>query len=801
MTNTEPYNPINWRLDLPPFLLFLLLPMLAFADLFFQTKTLYKGDISWLHYPLRVLSAEQWLSGHVPLWNPYTLGGAPLLAEPQIGVLQPLNALFLLPIPSYFSLTLFVSLNITLAAMFSYILARSLYLGRAGATMTGLCFGFGGVIMAQIINLNIMTGAVWIPLVFCGLVWTLRTRRTEIAILAGIPLALQIVAANPQVSFFTALLLASYTLYESIRQRVITLWGLFSLMFGTGLLLAAPQILPTWEMQQHSIRADGVGFGDMTFFSMPPVQWLVLILPSLFGNTVTSYQGLAGNFAEMTIYIGIVPVLLVGFSWFARQEPMVRFLGLVTLLGVILSAGDYTPLFDWLQYLPGFNLFRAPTRWLLMVNFTLAILAGYGFEALLHRPPSKRIWQTLIGLWLMVILVLSLIWWFRQPLFEWADGQPVRTDLVKLLRWSMRRGLFEWPDDYNSYLLHGLFSPLLMPALALVSRLGVGILLIIGYGQGRLTRQWFVLLTLALVAFDLTLSGGSGVNPVTSAEHWQQGSSAITYLQQQTEAPQARFFTEADSDEDEVVMAGKHYFSSVYELLGSGGYSPLRLARYYTFMNQSHPLLKLSLTGTRFVLSKERLTADAESVMTIVHEDAPWYLYDYPDTLPRTFVMRDVTIAKDDETVIAQLQNGAFDPRQTLLLQPEVGQTMPTIPPPTTEIQTDELTIQRDEPSLVEIQTSTAADGFLVLLDTYYPGWQAYIDGEAQPTYRAYYRNRAIYLPAGQHTVQFIYQPTSFYIGLLCAMFGLSLCIWAIWWGRRVSGSHSHAEHSNKRGE
>jgi len=54
--------------------------------------------------------------------------------------LQPLNAVFLLPIPPYRALTLFVALNLTLAATFTYILARSLDIGRAGATLAGLSF-------------------------------------------------------------------------------------------------------------------------------------------------------------------------------------------------------------------------------------------------------------------------------------------------------------------------------------------------------------------------------------------------------------------------------------------------------------------------------------------------------------------------------------------------------------------------------------------------------------------------------------------------------------------------------------
>src|SRR5262245_34917823 len=74
----------NWRRELLPLLLFLLLPLLSFPELFFLPRTLYRGDLTWIHYPLRLMAADQWRSGEIPLWNPYVLAGTPLLAEAQI---------------------------------------------------------------------------------------------------------------------------------------------------------------------------------------------------------------------------------------------------------------------------------------------------------------------------------------------------------------------------------------------------------------------------------------------------------------------------------------------------------------------------------------------------------------------------------------------------------------------------------------------------------------------------------------------------------------------------------------------
>jgi len=331
---------VEWRKDILPLLLFFVLPILCFPELFFDQNTLYSGDLTRIHYPLRILAADQWQAGQVPLWNPYVLLGFPLLAEGQVGVLYPLNIFFMLPIPAYRALTLFVTTHFTLAATFTYILARSLDIGRAGSTLGGLSFGFGGFLMASVTNLNIMTGGVWLPLIFLFFSWALRVQRPAIALLGGIPLALQALTAQPQIIFYTIILLASYALYETGRlmlkpsqpfsrpKEIAWIWILLVLMLGSGCLLAAPQLLPTWELQHFSVRSGSLQYKDIVAYSLPPMQWLSLALPSAFGNNVaSSYIGLSGSFTTTHIYVGILSLIFALLSWRIRHRSEPLFYG------------------------------------------------------------------------------------------------------------------------------------------------------------------------------------------------------------------------------------------------------------------------------------------------------------------------------------------------------------------------------------------------------------------------------------------------------------------------------------------
>ncbi|MDH7476147.1 MAG: YfhO family protein [Microgenomates group bacterium] len=88
--------------------------------------------------------------------------------------------------------------------------------------------------------------------------------------------------------------------------------------------------------------------------------------------------------------------------------------------------------------------------------------------------------------------------------------------------------------------------------------------------------------------------------------------------------------------------------------------------------------------------------------------------------------------------------------------------------------------IIRDEDNIFEMRTKTNKDVFLVLADNYYSGWKVYIDSRPKKLYQANLLYRSVYLPKGEHSIIFKYQPESFYFGLKVslAVFFLSFIIY-----------------------
>jgi hypothetical protein len=770
--------------DIWPLLLFLLLPVLCFPELL-NGQTLFRNDLTLIHYPLRHLAAEQWLLGQVPLWNPYAFMGFPFLAEGQVGILYPLNMVFWLPVPTHQALHLFIFAHFFLAATFTYILARSLGLSRPAATLSGLSFGFGGFFMGQLTNLNIMSGSAWLPLIFAAFLYTLKTRRWPVAMVSGLALALQSLTSQPQIILYTLLFLGGYAVFctiwlwvEHLKNRtgpapgatILKSWALLVVMVGSGLILASAQLLPSWELTTLSLRSGGLPVDQMGQYSLPPLAWLNLLLPGLFGNMARPYEGISSNMSESYVYVGILPLVFAFFSWRARRRPMVLFLWLVVLICGVLALGRHTPLLLWLQHIPIINLFRGFGRWSLFVMLTLALLAGWGAEALLKQPARKPVCWLLAGGWLGLTTLLLLLALFPTWFVSLSQWLPPAFGLKAAWTLLVKTSLLGPADYFSDRLILGPLSWWLIPTVALVTRLGGVVLLLLVYAYRYISGRTFAAVFLSLTILDMILSGGTAINPITPVDHWQQRSAALEYILTSHRPATDRTLYMGRESPEEAVAGGGAYFAAVYHLLGTEGYgTPIRLSRFDTFRDtlKTDPLKALSLTATRFVISPEPFTDSP--FLEPAYQDDDWYVYENPYALPRTFIVHQAQTAAGPAEALALLEQPQFDLRQPVIESTAPLPPLPSAPPDPA----GQATILRDRGGRVEIQAELPAPGLLVLVDTYYPDWYAYVDGQPAAIWPANYLARAVYLEAGQHTVEFIYRPASFWTGLFLGLAGL----------------------------
>jgi hypothetical protein len=214
------------------------------------------------------------------------------------------------------------------------------------------------------------------------------------------------------------------------------------------------------------------------------------------------------------------------------------------------------------------------------------------------------------------------------------------------------------------------------------------------------------------------------------------------------------------------------------------------LARYETFLDKADPVQALQVLGVRYLLTRGQMGADVAATYPLAFSDADSYVYENKNPLPRVFMVRQAIQASGPTDALAYFETREIDPAQVVILESETA-----IPSPAPAgAAASRATIINQNPQWVEVETRTAADSYLVLLDTYYPGWMATIDGQPTPIFRADYLVRAVFVPAGEHRVRFEYRPRSFQVGLGLALGMIVVLIILAFFSFRRSNCSGHSE-------
>lgn len=786
--------------------LILVVPLVFFRELIFDGKIIWGADIEYFFYPTRVALADALKSGDVRsiLWTPYVFGGYPLFAEGQIGALYPLNWLFGLPfLPPLVIYSILTVLHYFLAGAFMYAYARVIKMRRAGALVAAIGFAFCGFMISHIYHMSLMNAAVWLPLLFLFTERFLTTGRWYSLIWASLTLATMIFAGHPQIALESILALGGYILFRvlfgadvqwdkygfTIISRMVSkrrswtgswasisklVWAfsIFSLIVAIGVLVASAQLVPLFELTNASVRTGAAVSDKMaTSFSLPIKHLLTLIFPFYFGD-LGSYRG-AWNFAELALYIGVLPLALALVSLFQKPNCYTALFFLMGAVCLMLALGDATPLFEFLHRLPIYSGLRAPARFVLFVDLAIAVLAGFGLGNLYSTSESgkKRLFFSVV-----LLVALSGILFWTQVGSEWFAQRSVATVLdpvenVKLLTTNPAHKTFlplimcsrkPWILGFVSSIWSRLrsyyrSSPYLFMLVSItVLALGSRKRLING-----VHAMCIVLVVVDLFMFAERLNGHFLADFQSLRDGLGVNEQMVDFLQAQ------RGF-------QRIYNIRRHPSNAFLPLEVSSldGYTPLILDRHrdYEEVLAESDVFLLSLASVRYVVDHVNQFSDVakQNDSPLVYDMRGAKIYENVDALPRAFVVFDAVIA--DKEPLALLRRGEIDPTETVVLEKAFDISQLSGPGEAT------VDITNDAATHVALHTSSSHGGFLVFHDTYYPGWKAFVDGEEHEIYRANYLFRAVLLPPGEHTVEFVYHPLSLCLGATISSLTL-ICI------------------------
>jgi len=157
-------------------------------------------------------------------------------------------------------------------------------------------------------------------------------------------------------------------------------------------------------------------------------------------------------------------------------------------------------------------------------------------------------------------------------------------------------------------------------------------------------------------------------------------------------------------------------------------------------------------------------------------------IYRNNHALPRAFVVHRVEIVSGIEESIARMKEDRFDPSRVAVIEADLPPEELTALVEGIATGGSNVEITEYHDNQVTLQVETESPGLLVLADTYYPGWKAYVDGEKTPIYPTDMALRSVYLDPGEHEVKFVYSPGSFKVGALVSVLSLlALSVYAGW--------------------
>jgi uncharacterized membrane protein YfhO len=261
---------------------------------------------------------------------------------------------------------------------------------------------------------------------------------------------------------------------------------------------------------------------------------------------------------------------------------------------------------------------------------------------------------------------------------------------------------------------------------------------------------------------------------------------------------------------DRVVSNLGEEATNYYKLPALGGYDAVYIKRYGEFMaslqsgslqdsarsvvsfpNDGLDTTKaLDLLGVKFVIYK---VADGRAPWTfpfwnykdgtfsLIYNDGVYQILQNDKAFQRAFLVNKYFVENDPQKILNTMFNKSFDLQNQIVLEKN----------PNLKLDIGSrgwVQIMSYDSNQVVLKTNSNGNSMLFLSDSFYPGWEAYVDGKITELYRADFTFRAIYLPKGVHDVKFIYNPLSFRLGIIFAVLGLLLLgLFSMQLGKKVA--------------
>jgi hypothetical protein len=762
-------------------------------------------------------------NGHFPLWNTHLFAGMPnyQVAMDSKSVLPDLNKVFTLGLPKPISFFFLACISFYIL---SIVLRVNPYIGIAGS----LAFAFStyNPIIIGAGHETKMWAISYMPALLAGIILIFQKHYLKGLCLASVAAVMEVGVNHPQITYYFLLIAVAVSIAYAIDwirnkewKHMVVAFSLAAVAGGLGVAGSAVILMPTYEYAKATMRGGkqveikdnkivntktkGLDVDYAFSYSNGLAEPLTTMMPKAFGSSsgtplpedskvieklvdkgvpeasaaqvtsqIPAYWGGIVEGTSGPVYYGAIMVLLALLSIVFVKSPLRWALLSVSILGIALSWGKYLEGFNSFVFntLPLYNKFRAPSMAMVIPQLAVPVLAMLSLQSILFREDAAAFLKSNFKKILYVTggtLALCFIVYVMQSYNGGIDKNIIDAYTDK-----------DGNNEFGKAIVSGLKEDRKAMFLSQVLRLAgfVALLLAVIFLYSRKTINSLVTIVIlgAVSVIDLMAVGGDYLN-----ENFYRSSDELA----------AENFTPSDIDNQIKLDKDPHF--RVFNTAGDrfsesrtsyfhrsvGGYHPAKLRIYQdvieTYLSAAPSTDVLNALDTKYILLQ-----DPQSGKTGIQQN--------PLAYGPAWFIKNIRFVDGPANELTAIGNTSL--RDTVILDKSLEKT---IQQPSYD-STAYIKLVNYDNDAIEYATSAGSPQFAVLSEVYYPfGWNAYIDGKKVDHVKADYFLRGISVPAGNHKLEFKFEPSSYYTGrtisFVVSIILLLLILGTIFWEWRSS--------------
>lgn len=706
-------------LQLWPFLILIIFVIVFFENLFYPNiKLIYtpdfgSSDIFHFNYALKDFLSQSLKKNQWPLWSDFIYSGFPVLAEGQIGTFNIVNLILYKFLPTYlaFNLTIITIFLTVLIGQFLYL--KTLKISNLPAISGAISLTFSAYFITKITHINHIQAASFIPLILFFLEKFLERPKMIFFIAIILLFSQQIFSGYPMMIWISLILVGTrLTFYIYKTKNIPRILFLFAYLLITGLLIAglsAIQLLPQMEYLRLSNLKTGFSFQDITQYNYHFKNLLTLLSPYFIGNPVKGTYNYSkyGIYWENSSFLGLIPLVLALLSLVLYKKRVIKYHLILLFISILLSFGQDSPFYFIFTIFP-FNLFRVPSRYLVIGVFALSILSSLFLESLKKKVRPKIVY-------LSFNLIIILITFYQLKQFYTTYHQFINKDV--LLKEPEAVALLKKDPQFSKVIEYG----------GSIS------------WQNYFNEDWH--------KSEKYLYLCNFIQP-NSSLIWHIPSANAYFTQWPL-----RFLLYQNKIlnidlQSEISLADQMQNSDLFFKINQG----LRMA------GVSHFILPIQL---------ESKTLPLTLISTLNSNDDNIFIYKITHSLPKYWFAGNYKLARTIVDIDQIINSPEFDYQTTVILEKPIDNNfIPGVKPNLKIIQ------NTDQKKVFDVNKNPQ-NTILVVNQSFYPGWQAYIGNNTTEVLAANLNQQAIIIPPGDHIASLIYQPQSFTLGKKISLISL----------------------------